>query len=428
MTTTNTIAHLLSIPEERHAEFTERIAKLGKRTARTGLPPLELKLLGTLEKPVKPGSKLTRLVYRYAVETVGTIALNGWTLLGVIDYLPDGTPLVREVPGQTVPDSYRTGERSCDHCGFDRYRKETFVVGHADGSTKRVGRNCLSDFLGVDPKVMLAALEWLRDLKAGGEDEGFGWGGSRMPETFSPKFLLSIAARTIEVNGYRSRAAARAYAEKAGEEGGRVSATADDVSTYIAALNGRLFRGTVGRGWSARYIDENKEVLAHFGEVTEADAELAAKVLDFAKGLSGNSTYAYNVRALANAEQVRLSKDVGMLASAFGVYRREVEKRAAAAPTPPTAPSTYLRTIGAKLAVPEAAVVMARTFEGQYGFTTLVVFKTPEGNVLKWFASGSKESDYAPGTKLSLKGTVKKHEDYRNEKSTVLTRVSTINL
>jgi hypothetical protein len=151
--TENTVSHRFSVPEERHDDFHAKIATLAKRAVKAKLPALEVVLLKTTQEAIKPGSKLTRAVFHYGVSTVGTIALGGWSLVAVIEYLPDGSPIVREVPGMVTPSSFRTDSRGCDYCALDRNRKETFVVVHADKGYKRVGRNCLSEFLGVSPAV-----------------------------------------------------------------------------------------------------------------------------------------------------------------------------------------------------------------------------------------------------------------------------------
>ena len=52
--------------------------------------------------------------------------------------------------------------------------------------------------------------------------------------------------------------------------------------------------------------------------------------------------------------------------------------------------------------------------------TTLVVMRTEDGKVAKWFASGSK--DIETGDALVIDATVKGHDEYEGLKQTVLTR------
>src|SRR3972149_3916096 len=70
--------------------------------------------------------------------------------------------ILRNVPGETLPESWRRADQKCDHCGLIRKRNETFVVRHEDGTLKQIGRQCIADFLGhKGPEGMLAAAEYL---------------------------------------------------------------------------------------------------------------------------------------------------------------------------------------------------------------------------------------------------------------------------
>ncbi len=68
----------------------------------------------------------------------------------------------------------------------------------------------------------------------------------------------------------------------------------------------------------------------------------------------------------------------------------------------------------------EAIVVGVYDSEGYYGHTDIVKFRDLSGNLFTWFASGYtglKRED-----RMSIKGTVKKHDVYRDIKQTILTR------
>lgn len=56
----------------------------------------------------------------------------------------------------------------------------------------------------------------------------------------------------------------------------------------------------------------------------------------------------------------------------------------------------------------------------RFGFTQLVKFFDEKGNQFTWWTSVNIDAE--PGDKIFLTGTVKKHEEYKGEKSTVLTR------
>lgn len=81
--------------------------------------------------------------------------------------------------------------------------------------------------------------------------------------------------------------------------------------------------------------------------------------------------------------------------------------------------STYFGEIGKRYDV-AGTVDRIHYIEGEYGVTTLVVFTDADGRRFKWFASGSKE--FKVGESVTMKGTVKAHEEYKGAKETVLTR------
>ena len=58
--------------------------------------------------------------------------------------------------------------------------------------------------------------------------------------------------------------------------------------------------------------------------------------------------------------------------------------------------------------------------EGYYGTTHILKFRGDDGNVYTWFASGLQ--DLAKGDRVKVRGTVKKHDEFRGVKQTVLSR------
>lgn len=68
----------------------------------------------------------------------------------------------------------------------------------------------------------------------------------------------------------------------------------------------------------------------------------------------------------------------------------------------------------------EAKVIGVYDSEGFYGHTDIVKFQDADGNYFTWFASGY--TDLKRGDLMNVKGTVKKHDEYRDVKQTILTR------
>lgn len=68
----------------------------------------------------------------------------------------------------------------------------------------------------------------------------------------------------------------------------------------------------------------------------------------------------------------------------------------------------------------EAQVIGVYGTEGHYGHTDIVKFKDADRNLFTWFASGYVGLER--GDRISIKGTVKKHDEFRDIKQTVMTR------
>ncbi len=68
----------------------------------------------------------------------------------------------------------------------------------------------------------------------------------------------------------------------------------------------------------------------------------------------------------------------------------------------------------------EAMVEFTKEFDGFYGTSTVIKLRDLDGNVFTWFATGC--HDVNRGDRVSIKGTVKKHEVYQGTKQTILSR------
>lgn len=145
--------------------------------------------------------------------------IEGWELIGVIDH-KNGN-VIREVPGQTMPEAYRHADpKCCDHCGVRRTRSESFIFYNKEKDDYiQVGRSCLKDFFtNENASKYFQALEWMNkyveELDAEGDDE--------VKESFSRGSYeidlieyLSYVAMVIDIDKeYVSRSASDSYNSK----------------------------------------------------------------------------------------------------------------------------------------------------------------------------------------------------------------------
>ena len=78
------------------------------------------------------------------------------------------------------------------------------------------------------------------------------------------------------------------------------------------------------------------------------------------------------------------------------------------------------REVGDKLVLP-LTIDSVRYLDGQYGTCSLITYHTESGAVVMWFAS--KYIEVEVGKQVTIKGTVKKLDEFRGVRQTVLTRV-----
>jgi len=124
---------------------------------------------------------------------------------------------------------------------------------------------------------------------------------------------------------------------------------------------------------------------------------------------TGNSFLADLADKLSNS---MILTDRQLEAAATAIERqknREAEGRA----------SEYVGVVKERIEF-EAEVIGVYGTEGFYGHTDIVKFKDMDGNLFTWFASDY--TDLERGDHVSIKGTIKKHEEYRGIKQTMLTR------
>lgn len=81
--------------------------------------------------------------------------------------------------------------------------------------------------------------------------------------------------------------------------------------------------------------------------------------------------------------------------------------------------SEYIGEVGERLRNLTAIYKSSRGFSGKYGWTNIHTFQVGE-DVLVWFTQ--KELNLEKGVAVDLTGTVKKHEEFREVKTTQLSR------
>jgi len=388
------------IPAGNREWLETRLAKAVKKAEKLGVPvPVwEYSTLVTTTKK-KAGSPDTIEHWYDVTITADPVYVDGWQLVGIIDHAATAEGvIIRLVPGESVPESYRTAANTCDHCKTARQRLETFVL-EREGIHQQVGRNCLADFLRMDPADIVSAATWHKDLADIWEEaEGTAKAAHAMRYTVG---YLEVVAAVMREYGWVSRAMVHAGEVRFGQQAtANVAATANTKDGITVT-------------------------------VTDADRELARAAYRWGQELGSDITqtlteYAHTVTQLLR-ESYFDTKYLGVVGSVVHAYKRNLERQQERAArdrfAAETAGSDHFGEIKQR---GEYVFVMqtVRELDGEYGTTYLHTFSTPDGNVVKWF--GSKLIEAEMGEEIRVKATIKKHDEYQGVKQTIVNRVTRI--
>ena len=379
----------------------DRIAEANKKAARLDVEPLTLTLgeTDTVDKFVGGFPTGEVLVFVNGTITGTTPKLNGWAFIASLE-LFDDTAIIRSVPGEECPPEHRNRGNICDHCGHKRRRTATYIVRHDDGTVKTVGRNCLKDFMGQsrhNPESIALLFQHVNELlESLDEGEDYGGGSSGGGTAYDLKGTLALTSAVISAYGWVSKTMVdegKAYGDT----------TANLVRSYLTAQP-KKYKGDAEL---VAKVDAAKDAKR---DTTDAEAAIAWLTDD---SMEVSSDYIQSVQAIAKRGWVA-NKHMGFACSIIQAYRREMARLAKV-----NTDSQHIGTVG-KRDTFTLKVNRLIFSDGFYGLTIIHLMEDKDGNVFKWFSSGSELDE---GEFLTLKATVKDHSEYQGTKETVLTRV-----
>lgn len=389
-------------------ELEARIAKLNKQAAKLGAEPITIEVVGTEFKEEKRGTETVKRK-KLKVQIHGKPPkLAGWNLAARIEHMGEDA-LVHVVPGEDHPELrrfYKARPDHCDHCNTVRRRIDTFIVRNNAGEYKQVGRNCLREFLGgKDPKSILwyvSAYEDLEELL--NAFAGRGGGGPVEREEYYRPFQDVLTAAVALANKYGYVSAKSEYKRPTS-------------SLVRMALFSDPYQHDTHEEVEARHVvavdsnspnvqQEVRDILAWFQTIPSERFE--------------NEPYFHNLYVIKQENHVS-SRNVGYVVGLIPTYRREAGKKATAA----ARSNVHVGEVGKKLPPTQVEVVGTRDIDSAFGRVQLVRFQDAAGNAVTWFNSGS-DRDFQKGDKMTIMGTVKKHDQFKDRNQTVLTRVKVV--
>lgn len=317
--------------------------------------------------------------------------LNDWSILAVAEDTTEGRCVSRTVPGFDVVAFVGDRALRCDHCGFVRNRSLAYVLAKGD-EHRLVGSTCVKDFTGhASPEAVVFSADVLSGIAEMLEDEGESFGEGHARNAWSLRTVLAYTYLVVGNSGWVSRREVF---------GSNRASTSDIVLTLLAARPG-----------SSEY--KIRPTAEHF-----AAADAALDLISDVLAADSTSDYLANLALVVN-QGVVTRRNIGIACSIYAAATRAQRDRALAESMKPE----HFGTVGKREEF-VVTVIAKRTTEGQYGLTTIVSLRDPEGRPAVWFASGS--PDLTVGETYRVKATVKAHNVFRDAPQTALTRVAVV--
>lgn len=408
--------HRFEIPASSLDLINKRLKRAEKRNPVHGLPYPTVTVVERHDRSFEVRDALARLrggdkdtrtvtVATAVIEVDGFSAPVGeWSITGYRSLYRvrsrDGD-IVRTVNSGDVPAHMETRDLCCEHCGFERNRLASYVVGKEGQEPVEVGATCIQAFLGTDMPVGYAKgladnaliFQEIRRIA----DDGLLANADDIRDELET--VIAVANSHVSKFGYVSTKAAY---------GGRLPtwrAVHDDV---------RLYR--------------NPDLDDSDVEVTMADFLKATDIVAWVSGLEGRSA---SGEFMASAREIlgrgiSELKDVAVVTALVGVYYKETERDSRHAfEREVTANSRF---VGVKDEKRDTLVKVRelKPYVSRFGSGEIVTMLDGSDNLMVWFTKPG--HGLLAGRTYSVVGTVARHERvtkgaYEGCAQTVLTRV-----
>lgn len=395
------------IPQVRLEGFMNSITKLQKRADKLGVGRIEIATSEPYIKIISNGLFKSKVPHVQVTVTGEAPVLAGWMFVARFDFSNEFGLLIKKVAkAEQIPSRYMIEDgdpKLCEHCNNRRQRRRAYIVKHVETEEwKQVGNTCVKDFTGgVTPEKLARYWGYIAEIYAmeiGSLDDDGGYDGPRSRMEYGELLLgeyLTRVACVSRMEGFISKAQA--------------SRNDYDIPTAQVVIN-----------WMYARKKEEMKPYRHF-EVTPEDAVLAQEAIKWAEGISDkeawDNEFIMNLRNIARAGTVPIyhTGQAGYMVQAYlkAMGRiEEQEKRAEGSEYYPAEVKERFEIEGVKL-------TFHTTFETQYGLTHLYKFNK-DGYTFVWFASSGQ--GLVPGDVVSFKATIKKFEEYKGTKQTIITR------
>lgn len=329
------------------------------------------------------------------VEADGKTIVNGWSFSATVEHTAKGN-IIHSYDGTEIPEKYLNSVPVCEHCKARRQRNDTYIVRNvASGELKQVGKSCLKDFTsGLSAEGVTAYTSLFTALIEG---EAVDARSGQRSYVLAAE-LLKYAAETVRLFGY--------------VKSGEYRSTANRTTDYYAADN--------GGGWLPRSVrDELRSEMAAYGFNANSDEnkQTVADALAWIAEQDAAGNYMHNLKTVCSLEYVT-ARNIGLLVSLIPTCSRAADKAVEDAKKEANkATSNYVGEVGQRITVNLDSVNCLTSWDSAYGTTWLYKLTDKDGNAYVW-----KTGSYISEWPETLRGTIKKHVEYKGEKQTELSR------
>ena len=380
---------LFEVPAVAMPILEEKLGKLALKAIKFGSGNIRLRRVG--RKTDASGKQIVIV----ALEG-DEVRILGYKFVGRLDHNVDPTGasnIVYTMPGEELTPAQRSAPARCEHCGYQRKRKDTYFFREDHHDTMiQVGRTCLGDFMGHDPKKLLLRAQFITKIIDTVRDAGQG-GKAYLTDRrwVDLETYLSYVVDAIETNGWTS--------------GKEAFNDPNKMSTRHQAANA-MFR------WPAPAPEEAP---------TADQIETAGKVIEYVKTLDPTqSDFQFNLVQMSKLQTIDW-KATGMAAAMVYAYNKAQAPATTTAPKKDYSGSVYVGDLGDRLER-KVTILSSTPKEGQFGSYNVTRMLGEDGNVYVSFGKFYADQDHT----LTVRGTVVDHHEFNNAKQTKLNRVAAV--
>jgi hypothetical protein len=373
----------INIPADAVDDFKARVAKVNKKADKIGSESI---IIASISKPFQQKYHQGDETFVRNIVTIEyqqpDIRIKGYSLVGMISRDSTGTIQIHNYNMNNFKDYQNPDFTRCDHCNTKHQRNHLVVLKDKSQKEIVVGKSCLKDFIGVVPSTYYKFVDEIHELQ---DDESYSNTG------FSPAYpVLDVLSHTFDI-------ASRYGFVKAGD-------VSNDTPTYQRVKEAI----TTGKSASNEAIKNAEEGIALFKNMEED------KIYN---------DYIFNIHQILNNTYVDC-KRLPTACSSYIAIKNMMENK----DKQKSGNDIYVGNIGDIMSF-NVKVDFIKTLSGYISGESRLYVMTDNktGAKIKTFTTSKK---FLPdiGDEISIVGKIKKHEEFRGEKATIITNIKMLNI